>query len=159
MNLLNRNSYEKGSWVLHMLRRKVGDSVFWKGIRTYYATYAGDNAGTDDLRKVFENVSHQNLETFFKQWLYTYGQPKLYVEWKYDASKKSVLIKIEQLQNNLFEFPLQIEFENGDSTIVETIAVKDKITTKQISMKNKPAKIILDPNVNLLFEVEVKEIH
>ena len=38
MQLLNANSYEKGGWVLHMLRRKIGDSFFWKGIRNYYST-------------------------------------------------------------------------------------------------------------------------
>jgi len=43
MDLLNTNSYEKGSWVLHMLRRQFGDSVFKKSIRTYYETYAGKN--------------------------------------------------------------------------------------------------------------------
>ena len=39
LQLLNKNSYEKGGWVLHMLRRKLGDKVFQKGIQTYYAAY------------------------------------------------------------------------------------------------------------------------
>jgi len=157
MKLLNINSYQKGAWVLHMLRKKVGDSLFWKGIRTYYATYAGSNASTDDLRKIFEEVSHQNLETFFKQWLYSAGQPKLNVEWNYNATKKSVMIKVEQLQNNLFEFLLEIGLNNSDTTIIETIKVNNKITTKEIPVKQEPVKIILDPNVDLLFEGEAKE--
>lgn len=155
--LLNINSYQKGGWVLHMLRRKVGDSLFWKSIRTYYATYAGSNASTDDLRKIFDEVSHQNLETFFKQWLYTAGQPKLNVEWNYNPAKKSVTIKVEQLQNNLFEFPLEVGIVD-DTTTVERIDVKNKSTTKEISLKQKPAKLILDPNVNLLFEGEAREV-
>jgi len=158
MRLLNINSYQKGGWVLHMLRRKVGDSLFWKSIRAYYATYAGRNANTDDLKNIFEEVTHQNLETFFKQWLYTAGQPGLNVEWSYNVTKKSVMIKIEQLQRNLFEFPLQIEFNDNNKSNIETIEVKDKITTKEISLNQKPEKIILDPNVNLLFEEEVREV-
>jgi len=158
MRLLNINSYQKGGWVLHMLRRKVGDSLFWKSIRAYYATYAGRNANTDDLKNIFEEVTHQNLETFFKQWLYTAGQPVLNVEWSYNVTKKSVMIKIEQLQNNLFEFPLQIGFNDNNKSNIETIEVKDKITTKEISLNQKPEKIILDPNVNLLFEEEVREV-
>ncbi|HEY6900821.1 MAG TPA: M1 family metallopeptidase, partial [Puia sp.] len=43
MKLLNPNSYEKGGWVLHMLRRRIGDQAFWKGISTYYATYRNKN--------------------------------------------------------------------------------------------------------------------
>jgi aminopeptidase N len=157
MRLLNINSYQKGGWVLHMLRRKIGDSLFWKGIRTYYATYAGRNASTNDLRKVFEEVTHQNLETFFKQWLFTAGQPKLNVEWSYNATKKSVTIKIEQLQSNLFKFPLEVGITDNNATNIEMIEMKNKIFTKEISVKQKPVKIILDPNVNLLFEGEVKE--
>src|SRR5581483_4664886 len=39
MTLLNPNSYQKGGWVLHMLRRRTGDSLFWKAISTYYNAY------------------------------------------------------------------------------------------------------------------------
>jgi aminopeptidase N len=155
--LLNANSYQKGGWVLHMLRRKVGDSLFWKSIQTYYSTYAGGNANTADLQKIFEGVSHQDLQTFFRQWLYTPGQPKLNIEWKYNAAKRSVMITVEQLQNNLFEFPLEIGFNDGDKSTLSAINIKDKLTTKEIPVKNKPAKLILDPNVNLLFEGTLNE--
>jgi len=158
MKLLNANSYQKGSWVLHMLRRKLGDTVFWKGIRTYYAKYAGSNASTNDLRKVFEDISRQNLQAFFKQWLHTAGQPKLNVEWKYDNVKKSLTIKIEQLQNSLFEFPLEIQFFESSGKRTERIDVKDKMTLKDIHIKSHPQKFVIDPNVNLLFEGKVKEI-
>ncbi len=158
MELLNANSYQKGGWVLHMLRRRLGDSLFWKGIRTYYTAYAGKNANTDDLEKVFEKVSHENLQIFFKQWLYTPGQPKLNIEWKYNAAKKIVTIKIEQTQNKLFEFPLEIGFSNGNKTIVQSVSIKDKIATKEIPLNIIPMRIIADPNVNLLFEAEIKEL-
>src|SRR5690606_37591424 len=61
MDLLNANSYEKGGWVLHMLRRQLGDSIFWKGIRQYYHDYAGKNADTRDVQKIFEDVSGKKL--------------------------------------------------------------------------------------------------
>ncbi len=56
MRLLNANSYQKGGWVLHMLRMKLGDALFWKGIRAWYARYGGSNATTDDFRRVMEAV-------------------------------------------------------------------------------------------------------
>ena len=61
MKLLNANSYQKGGWVLHMLRSNLGDSVFWRSIRKYYATYSGSVADTRDLQKVFEEVSGKDL--------------------------------------------------------------------------------------------------
>ena len=103
MQLLNANSYEKGSWVLHMLRRKLGDAVFQRGIQTYYATYKGSNASTDDFMDIMGKVSKQNLQIFFKQWLYTAGQPELQGNWKYDAKAKSLEITITQKQDFVFQ--------------------------------------------------------
>ena len=155
--LLNRNSYEKGGWILHMLRRKIGDSLFWKGIQTYYKAYAGSNATTEDFENIIEKVCGQNLKTFFKQWCYTVGQPQLNIQWSYNNSKKSVKIKVEQLQNNLFEFPLEIGLSDKNKSSVKTINIKDKVTVKEFSFGIKPDKIEVDPNVNLLFEGESHE--
>jgi aminopeptidase N len=154
MKLLNDNSYQKGGWALHMLRRKLGDSLFWQGIHAYYKTYSESNASTEDLKKTFEKVSHQNLEIFFKQWLYTPGQPELHVEWNYNKLQKSVSIKIEQTQNYFFEFPLQVSFSDGKKTIVKTINVKNKITQNKFSLSFAPNQMIVDPNVNLLFDLQ-----
>lgn len=154
MNLLNDNSYQKGAWVLHMLRRRVGDSLFWKGIRTYYKTYAGRNASTFDLEKVFEIVCHQDLKNFFRQWLFTAGQPLLKVDWKYNSSKKVVSLKVEQQQANLFQFPLQVRFRDGQQSVIKTIQIKDKATTKNFPLSFEPKDMEVDPNVNLLFSLQ-----
>ncbi|HWB26661.1 MAG TPA: M1 family aminopeptidase [Chitinophagaceae bacterium] len=159
MQLLNANSYQKGGWVLHMLRRKLGDSTFWKSIRTYYATYAGKNANTTDLERIFENVSGKNLSQFFTQWLYTPGQPGLAIEWKYDAGTKAVHITVQQQQDVLFHFPLEIALAGGSSSsITKTFDVKDKTTSFSVPVAFKPTTLNVDPNVNLLFEGTVKEI-
>jgi len=152
--LLNDNSYQKGGWVLHMLRRKIGDTAFWQSVRAYYAQYAGKNANTEDLQKVFEEVSHQNLSAFFKQWLYTPGQPKLSVEWVYNNAKKTVTVTVEQQQNTLFEFPLEVAVSGSDAH--KTVEIKDKITSFDIAVSSKPTSLVVDQNVNLLFE-EVKK--
>jgi aminopeptidase N len=153
MNLLNDNSYQKGAWVLHMLRRKTGDSLFWKAIRLYYKTYAAGNASTADLRKIFEEITHQNLETFFRQWLYEPGQPELKINWNYNKFHKEVEIKITQAQNNLFEFPLSVRFSDEKNTVTKTIKVNDRSTQKKFSLNFEPTQIIVDPDVDLLFQL------
>jgi aminopeptidase N len=153
LELLNPNSYQKGGWVLHMLRRKLGDSLFWKGIRNYYAKYDGGNANTTNLRQMLENASGQNLESFFKQWLYTPGHPQLNITWKYDAGKQAVELNVTQTQNTLFEFPLEVAID-GKS---QTVPIKDKTTTVQFPAAAKPTSVIVDPNVNLLAGFEVAE--
>jgi aminopeptidase N len=157
--LLNRNSYQKGGWVLHMLRRKLGDSLFWKGIQTYYATYAGKNADTDDLRKIMEAVSGADLKDFFQQWLYTPGHPVLAINWQYDAQKKMLFIQISQQQTQLFSFPLEFAFGNSGGIKIDnqTFLIRNKITRLEIPMPGKPMEVIADPQTNLLFEGAAKE--
>ncbi|MEO5945310.1 MAG: M1 family metallopeptidase [Chitinophagaceae bacterium] len=114
MALLNANSYQKGGWVLHMLRRELGDSIFWKSIQLYYSTYGGSVADTDDLRKVFEKVSGKDLQQFFKQWLFTATNPNLKITWSYNASTNKLSITTEQLQKGeAYEFPLEIALTSG----------------------------------------------
>ena len=154
MVLLNANSYQKGAWVLHMLRRKLGDEAYWKGIRAYYAKYNGSNANTYNLRTELEKASGQNLESFFSAWLYTGVNPHLAVNWHYDAVKKKVDLKVVQKQPITYEFPLEIAIGGK----VHTIMVKNKNTSKLIPLKTKPEYITVDPNVNLLATFEVKKV-
>ena len=70
MSLLNACSYEKGGLFLQALRTKLGDTVFFNGIKKYYSTYKYKNATTNDFKKVMEVISKQNLTALFKYWLY-----------------------------------------------------------------------------------------
>jgi len=157
MQLLNANSYEKGSWVLHMLRRKLGDEIFKKGIQTYYAAYKGSNASTDDLMHVMEKVSKENLQVFFKQWLYTPGQPELQGKWKYNAHTRALDITIRQTQDYVFKFPLEIAIRNGKQTILKTIDCNERNVKKIIPVNFIPQSVQLDPAINLLFEGSIEQ--
>jgi aminopeptidase N len=156
MNLLNVNSYQKGGWVLHMLRCELGDSVFWRSIRKYYATYAGSIADTRDLQKVFEEVSGKDLKQFFDQWLYTTGQPDLEITWKYDADK-SLIIDVKQLQKNIFKFPLVFKITTSSGTKKEKVFVDKATSSFKIKQGEKPVSIIADPDTELLLKSSVKE--
>ncbi len=153
MELLNANSYEKGGWVLHMLRRKLGDTVFWKGIRIYYRKYENGNASTNDLREVMEQASGKDLKPFFNQWLFTAGHPQLNITWKYNATVHSVSLKITQSQDTLYRFPLEV-LVGGRR---HTINIINKKTEVHFAVKEKPT-LTIDPDVNLLAGFEVVEI-
>jgi len=150
MVLLNANSYQKGGWVLHMLRRKLGDKAYWKGIRAYYKKYDGKNANTENLRAELEAASGQNLQQFFKQWIYTAGAPHLKYSWLYDQKKKTLDITIVQEQTQAFEFPLQIRIGKK----MQTFYLKNKISQFKTPVPFKPTQVLIDPNVNLLAQYE-----
>jgi aminopeptidase N len=151
MKLLNRNTYEKGGWVLHMLRRRIGDSLFWKGISTYYTTYRNKNASSEDFQKIIETISGQDFHSFFHQWLYTPGHPHVRISWKYDPDKKALLIDFTQTQDQLFDFPL--EYSAGGS--LYHIDIHDKTTHVEMPLPEPPNKLTPDPNTNLLASFEV----
>jgi len=153
MKLLNVNSYQKGGWVLHMLRHELGDSVFWRSIRKYYAIYGGSIAGTEDLQKVFEEISGKNLHQFFQQWLFNPGQPSIKLNWEYIASTKTVKGTLDQTQKQLFEFPIEIKILYGKGeSLIRKVNISGSSTSFTVSLSEKPVSVTLDPDVNLLFE-------
>jgi len=154
MDLLNANSYEKGSWFLHMLRRNLGDSTFAKAYKTYYKTFKFKNADTQDFKTIVQQVSGRNLDTFFNQWLYQVGQPKLNVDWRYQA--KTLKINISQVQDfkTLFNFPLSVKLLFEDQTsLIKTLEINQKIESFEIPSDKEIVNIILDPNTDLLFDI------
>ena len=156
MKLLNANSYQKGGFVLHMLRCELGDSAFWRSIRKYYSTYAGSIADTRDLQKVFEEVSGKDLKQFFDQWLYTTGQPDLEITWKYETDR-SLIIDIRQLQKSVFKFPLTFKILTSSGSKNEKVFVDNAITSLKIKQGEKPLFIIVDPDTELLLKSSIKE--
>ncbi len=158
MSLLNANSYQKGGWVLHMLRRELGDSIFKKAIKEYYATYAGKNAETKDLQKVFEKNAGKNLEPFFKQWLFANENPKLKITWKNLPKEKKIAITIEQSQNKLFDFPLELLLITGLRKNKEVkIRVSKKNETFSFSINEPLLQLDVDYKTSLLAEFSVNQ--
>ena len=151
LKVLSVNTYQKAGWVLNMLRHKLGDGVFWQGIRAYYKRFRNANVMTEDFRKVMEEVSGTNLEAFFEQWLYTKGHPE--IKWKWDYRNGKIQLEIDQLQSqHIFQFPLEIGWvSNGhlNSTIIQ---IDEKSKTFEIPSPFKPDALILDPGSWLLFE-------
>ena len=151
LKVLSANTYQKGGWVLNMLRHKLGDENFWKGIKAYYAKYQNANAMTADFQKVIEEVSGQNLNDFIEQWIFTKGYPELNWSWKYNQGK--VEISVEQVQkHHVFQFPLEIGIMVDGKSKIEKLQVTQKKEVFKIEAANKPDAIILDPEAWLLFE-------
>jgi len=150
MQLLSVNSYQKGAWVLHMLRRELGDEVFWKGMRLFYSKYRDSNALTIDFEKTMESVSNTNLESFFRQWIFTGGEPDLKISYSPSSAKGFTDITIEQTQEHLFSFSIEVQVKDANGTQVINIPVTDRVTKKSVKTE-KILELIPDPETNLLF--------
>lgn len=152
-------TYQKGSWVLHMLRGVVGNNAFKKGIQSYYKKYQNLSATTADFRQEMEAASGKNLKVFFEQWLYKPGTLKLDAKWRYDAKKKEVTIELKQTQNDgsMFNLPVEVAMysPNVKEPLIRTIVVDQKSKVFTLPMDSAPEKILLDPNSWVLMDATV----
>jgi aminopeptidase N len=157
-DLLNRNSYEKGALVLHMLRGQLGDSTFHEGIREYYRQHTHGNATTADLRAAFEQASRQNLETFFEQWTNGRGYPVFRTSQGYVAERREAILVVTQIQSidwPRFQMPLDVVlYWNGGSRRERVNIVNAR---EVFTFANVPAaltRVEFDPDRWMLYQRE-----
>jgi aminopeptidase N len=155
MALLDRNSYQKGAFVLHMLRRQVGDSAFFRALRVYYTSHRDATALTDDLRAAMEQESGQQLGWFFDQWLRRPGFAEVDVTWSYDPSSHQVLLDVVQGERfGAFRIPLTVAVRDGDGVVRrDTVAIPAEHQVHLVlsdRFATKPQALEADPDVELL---------
>ena len=147
-------TYQKGAWFLHMLRDKIGEQNFQKGIKSYYKKFYNANATTDDFRVEMEKAAGLDLKIFFKQWLYQPVNPKIDAIWTYDATTHKININLtqSQLTNFNFDIPIEIGYYTKDSKT--PLLLKMNLNKKQLSqsfnVKGIPENIEVDPRNVLL---------
>lgn len=160
-DVTSSHTYQKGSWILHMLRGVIGTEKFQQGIRTYYAKYYNANATTSDFRRIMEEGSGQDLGWFFEQWLYKPGALKYSGTWKYDSKAKQVKITLNQSQTDgsLFRMPVEIGlyYKGQSGPTIERVQVNEKSNVFTFPVTSEPEDVRLDPNVWVLMEGEISK--
>jgi aminopeptidase N len=152
--VLNQLVYQKGAWVLHMLRDEVGPDVFWRGIRDYYRRYRDRNASTDDFRQVMEQAAGRDLRWFFSQWLHRPGAPRVQMSWRYDPTARRVEVTLAQTQpGEPFRLTIEVAVtaEKG-GTRVERVLLDGAQRVVSIQADAAPASVTLDPATRVYAE-------
>jgi len=161
MKLLNENNYEKGAWVLHMLRRRLGDDAFFRGLRAYYNAHRDGNATTEDLRKALEKSSEKPLGEFFARWVYQSGHPVYEMASKVSklgGRGREVTILLKQTQQGAaFLDPVPVEITSGREKRWIIIQPKGKEETSKIRVRSGAMSIRVDPDQTLLKEVVIRQ--
>ena len=147
--------YEKGAWVLRMLRYVVGDAAFFAGVHDYRQAYAGGSATSEELRAAMETASGMDLEWFFDQWVYGANRPRLRYDWQ-ATSDPSVQLTIDQTHTNALPFRLAMEVDITTDAGTERKQVWIEAERSQvidIPVSAPPTGIVLDPEEKLLAEI------
>ena len=181
-DLFDDHAYEKGGCVLHMLRNYIGEDNFRQSLKIYLEKFKYKSAETDDLRKVFEEVSGLSLQQFFDQWLYKAGHPVLKIKISFKKVNEKFIINLNVTQvkeeksnnkkeelideNEAFSFPLDFKlyflndknYENKTNTFSITSNANDFVIEFDESKMKNLKFISIDPELKILKVIKSIEI-
>jgi aminopeptidase N len=156
-DLLNANNYQKGAWVLHMLRGLLGDDVFFAAVRDYYRRHLHGAASTDDVRAAFERASGRDLEPFFEQWVRSPGYPDFAITWRVVGDE--LVLDIRQRQAPSWPaFTMMAEIEvrrRGGTTFRLPVEIEGRSQRLRFGGMADVVDVAFDPEGWILKDVEV----
>ncbi|HXN86791.1 MAG TPA: DUF3458 domain-containing protein, partial [Candidatus Binataceae bacterium] len=156
IELFDRHLYEKGSVVLHMLRRMVGDELFFKSLNLYCTRHRGHNVITQDLQRAFEDTTGRNLDFFFEQWVFKEGHPEVEISSAFDDKQKLASITVKQTHKTsdvtpVFRFPVTIALMDADGKEVRhQVEIKEKDNIFYFPCDAAPKAVRFDPGFDIL---------
>ncbi len=147
--------YQKGAWILHMLRWTMGEKNFKTVLSTWIRRFAFGHAVTSDFQDLCEEVWGRDLDWFFQQWVYKAGHPELDVGWDYvQQSDNDFIVTLNIRQKNVFVLPLEIEIISKDGPQRDTVRVCEKNQQFFINVMEKPQDLVVDPDSWVLKDID-----
>ncbi len=147
-DMFDRHSYQKGSRVLHLLRRTVGDEAFFAGLKHYLEKNSLTSVEISELRTAMEDVTGQDLIPFFDQWFMQRGHPELEVAYEYNAAQKQLAVKVAQKQptkfSPLYSFTTTVEVATAASKQQYPIRISTADTTFVLPVSAEPMNVVFD---------------
>jgi len=151
-------AYQKGGWVLHMLRNELGAEMFRKCVKTYLERHALSSVVTEDFRSVIEELTGRSYDRFFDQWIYRGRHPDLKISYNWSERDKLAKISIEQTHEvtekvMLFHFRTKVRFIIADEHIDREIVVDSKQHDFYFRLPDEPNVVRFDPDYSLLANI------
>ena len=160
----SRLSYNKGAYLVHMLRWVLGDTLFFRGVRQYVndPQLAYGFAKTNDLKRNLEQVGGKNLTEFFNDWFMGQGYPSYTVKWQQNKNNWAK-ITVSQITSHpsvsYFEMPVALKFKNAtqEKTVVVDNTKNNEVFWEEIGFI--ADTVLIDPDYRVLSRnnVSIKE--
>ena len=158
-NIFDGNlSYNKGSWVVHMLRGVLGDVDFFDGLALFRSNHEYGSATTEQLQAAMETVSGRDLTAFFQQWIYGEYFPIYTYNWIQGPQPGEITLTItqEQTDTGLFTMPIRLRVNTSegpvDVTVENSLATEDYVLTAPGTVES----VVLDPDRWILRQVRTE---
>jgi aminopeptidase N len=147
--------YGKAAWVLHMLRKQMGDTLFRELLKRYGMRYQFANVRTADFQRVAEEVYGNSLEWFFEQWIFRTGIPKLEYGWSKSQRTNGweLRIHIRQIQPEPpFILNMDIQVYSASKKEVFSRTMQSHDSTFVFLLDEEPTSVFLDEDEWILKE-------
>ncbi|MCC7054420.1 MAG: M1 family metallopeptidase [Gemmatimonadaceae bacterium] len=154
-NVLNSNVYQKAGFVLHMLRREIGDSSFFRAIRAHYVAHRHANSSTAELQAAFEAEAGRPLDWFFTQWLRRPGFAEVTPGWSWDAARRTVVVTVAQgTRFAPYRLSLSVDVTDADGQVRRVRLAVPAQATATLDVPGPfsapPRRVEFDPDVSIL---------
>jgi hypothetical protein len=150
----NSITYGKGSWIVHMLRRRMGDARFFAMLAAAMQRYDHADITTEEFRLLAANflpkTDDPKLEAFFDQWVYGTGVPALKLAYTVKGTAPALRLtgtvtQTDADDNVSVSVPVEIQVARGN-TVTEWVRTSSEPATFSVALKQAPLKVTLDPN-------------
>jgi aminopeptidase N len=163
--LFDAYAYPRGGAVVNMLRFVLGEEMFWKAIRHYVKKHQWQNVETQQLVVAIEDVTGQNLQWFFDQWLYKMGHPVFEITSTYDENAKTIKLNVKQTQKPdeqrkwfaspaFFTMPVDVAITTASGEKVHRVFINKAEQTLSFAVDGKPLIINFDKGNYLIKEMK-----
>jgi len=152
-NLFGNTIYQKGSLVLHMLRRMLGDGAFFAGMQLYGQRFHYGTATSRDFQHAMEDASGQPLDWYFDEWVFDKGLPTYNWSWQSapaGAGRRTVAVTIRQNQTNApyFRMPIEFKVQRGGGLPDTSVTVTNSamaLETVAFDVEGTVTNVVFDP--------------
>jgi aminopeptidase N len=145
-------TYQKGGRILNMLRNYLGNDIFYKGLNYYLTQNALGNGEAQQLRLAFEKASGKDLNWYFNQWYYNYGNPEVKISYKWDDKSKTETVYITQTQEqDAFKLPMKIDIYSAGKKESHNYFMVSKSDSLMYKVSAKPDLVNVDADKILLW--------
>jgi hypothetical protein len=151
--------YEKGSWIIHMLRRRLGDERFFALLAELTRRYNRSTLTTDQFRVMAAKymspgAPDASLETFFENWVYATGIPAVHLDYSVKGKAAPFTVTGKVTQSGVDPdfttwIPVEIQFRTG-KPVVQWVKTDSEPATFSVTLKQAPLKVALDPSDSVL---------
>lgn len=150
-NLFSKTVYQKGAWVLHMIRNIISDSIFFNFLKEYFSKYKYGVVSTIQFKNFLEYYNNKDYTKFFDDWVYNDNG---IIDCSYSIIEDENKIKITQ-KEYVFNFPLEVKIIYEDLlTEILLREIVSRETFVDYSHRGKIKEIVFDPNFKLLAKFE-----